>query len=142
VIVRTNFYGWSPADHGNTFGEWLYEGLRDRQTMSLITDYYFTPIEVTYFVNALKVVAQSSFQGILNIAGTERCSKYDFGMAMAQQFGFQTDTIAPRKNSELPNRVERPLDISLSTEKFSSFFDFELPDVKTGLKAFRQNLPS
>jgi dTDP-4-dehydrorhamnose reductase len=142
VIVRTNFYGWSPAGHGRTFGEWLYEGLKDRQPMNLITDYYFTPIEVTCFVQALKVVALSSFRGIVNIAGTERCSKYDFGMAMAKEFGFQTDNITLLKNKDLPNRVERPKDISLSTDKFSSLFDFELPGIKKGLWTFRKTMPA
>jgi dTDP-4-dehydrorhamnose reductase len=142
VILRTNFYGQSPAGHGKTFGEWLYTSLKDHVPIHLITDYYFTPIEVSYFVRALKIVALSKFCGILNIAGTERCSKYEFGMAMAREFEFQTDNIVPRKSNELPNRVKRPQDISLSTKKFSSLFNFELPDIKTGLKAFRQSLYS
>jgi dTDP-4-dehydrorhamnose reductase len=140
VVVRTNFYGCSPAGHARTFGEWLYYSLKDKTPIKLFTDYFYTPIEVTYFVKALLCVAQSEFCGILNVAGKERCSKYDFGIAMAHEFGFATDNVEAAEDVQHSGRALRPKDISLSTEKFRKTFDFELPDVKIGLKEFKKQL--
>jgi dTDP-4-dehydrorhamnose reductase len=140
--VRTNFFGWSPAGHGKTFGEWLYKSLKEQRPVRLITDYFFTPIEVSHFVAALKTVAESAYCGVINIAGTERCSKHDFGMAMAREFGFETGSVVPCTGAEMPGMVNRPRDLSLSTDKFTSLFGYRLPDVRQGLKTFRQNIPA
>ena len=137
VIVRTNFFGWSPANHPPTFGEWVFNNLKDKKPMNLFTDYYFTPIEVTYLAEAILEIGTTDFSGIINIAGSRRCSKYEFGMELATVFGFDPSPIRKCSVHSAAFRAKRQQDLSLSTEKFRQIFRYELPDLETSLIRFK-----
>lgn len=139
AIVRTNFYGWSPPSHPPTFGEWVFNSLKNKTPIKLFTDYYFTPIEVTYLAEALEEVATSYFHGIINIAGSERCSKYDFGMALSKIFGFDPVSITAGTMEPGTFKAMRQKDLSLSTEKYKRIFKRELPGLREGLLRFYKN---
>lgn len=141
IIIRTNFYGWSHPKHRPTFGEWLYESLSNNIPIKLFTNYYFTPIEVTALAEAIEIVMNSDFKGIINIAGAQRCSKYEFGMAMAEVFGFDSSLITPVKMLQDSFKVKRQPDLSLSIEKFNKIFSMRLPDLRTGLQRFKNTKP-
>lgn len=136
AIVRTNFYGWSHALHPPTFGEWVFNSLKNQIPINLFTDYYFTPIEVTYLAQALEKVAKSDYVGVINIAGSQRCSKYDFGMALAKIFNLDPTQINPVKIKPNSFKVRRQKDLSLSTEKFKRIFNQDLPNLREGLQRF------
>lgn len=137
VIVRTNFFGWSYPGHKTTAGEWMYESLKNKKRIRLYTDYYFTPIEVSELIKAIDLVSGSEYRGIINIAGTERCSKYEFGMAMAEVFGLDTDAVTPEKMVPGSFKVKRQQDISLSVEKFQKTFKAKLPGLIDSLEIFK-----
>jgi len=139
AIVRTNFYGWSPPSHPATFGEWVYNSLKNRTPIKLFTNYYFTPIEVTHLAEALEEVARSSFCGIINIAGSERCSKYDFGIALSRVFGLDPSSITAGTMEVGAFKARRQQDLSISTEKYKRLFKKELPGLREGLLRFYKN---
>ena len=139
AIVRTNFFGWSHDSHPATFGEWVYDNLKQQTPMNLFTNYYFTPIEVTYLAEAIETVAKTNFTGIVNIAGTERCSKYEFGMVLAEVFGLDDSSINPYEISANSFKAKRQQDLSLSTEKFERIFNRKLPNLREGIQRFYKN---
>lgn len=139
AIVRTNFYGWSPLSHPPTFGEWIYNSLKTKTPIKLFTDYYFTPIEVTYLAESLEEVARSDFYGIVNIAGSERCSKYEFGMVLSTVFGIDSGCITAGTMEPGVFKAKRQKDLSLSTEKFKRIFKGKLPGLREGLLRFYKN---
>lgn len=141
VIVRTNFFGWSHSHHTQTFGEWLYNSLNKKISINLYTDYYFTPIEVTYLAEALETLALSDFTGIINIAGSERCSKYDFGIGMSKVFGLDPSVIHSGKIEINTFKAKRQKDLSLSTEKFRKIFGRKLPGMGESLRKFYETKP-
>ena len=139
VIVRTNFFGWSPAGHPPTFGEWVYNNLKEKKPMNLFTDYYFTPIEVTYLAEAIETIVASSFSGILNIAGSERCSKYDFGITLADECGFDSGPITPSTIGSASFKAPRQQDLSLSNMKYQNIFHKKIPMLKENIRRFLKN---
>ncbi|MCK9579554.1 MAG: SDR family oxidoreductase [Methanoregula sp.] len=141
AIIRTNFFGWSPHGHAPTFGEWVYNNLKDNRSINLFTDYYFTPIEVTYLSEAINSVIRSDFSGIINIAGSERCSKYEFGIALAKESGFDPSWIHPSKIAPDSFKAPRQQDLSLSIEKFRKTFKLELPDLHQSIERTIQKEP-
>jgi dTDP-4-dehydrorhamnose reductase len=142
IIVRTNFFGWSPAGHPPTFGEWVYNSLKDKKPINLFYDYFFTPIEITYFIEALETVINSGFfYGIINIAGDTRCSKYDFGMEMAKTCDFDSYPITPTSMKNAPFVAVRPEELSLSTSKYRRIFKKELPTLRQSIERFCKNKP-
>jgi len=94
---------------------------------------------VTYLAEALEKVAKSNFVGVINIAGAQRCSKYDFGMVLAEIFNFDPTPIRPSKIRSTSFKVRRQKDLSLSTEKFKRIFNQNLPNLQEGLQRFYES---
>jgi len=141
AVIRTNFYGWCRGINRPNFGEWMYKSLRDKAPIKLFTDYYYTPIEVDHLAPALELVAKSDFTGVINIAGSERVSKYDFGASMAEAFGFSLENVTPIPLDPGAFTVPRQPDLSLSSDKFIKVFNRSLPKMKEGLALFKETVP-
>jgi dTDP-4-dehydrorhamnose reductase len=109
VIVRTSLlYGFDPIDP------------RTRQTLNgemprLFSDEYRCPIFVDDLADALIELAQNDFVGVMNVAGPQRLSRYEFGVKLARAF-----SVEPRFESALSATFPAPrprdctLDISLA----------------------------
>ncbi|MHB8163408.1 MAG: SDR family oxidoreductase [Methanoregula sp.] len=137
AIIRTNFFGWSPAGHVPTFGEWVYNSLVNKVPMNLFTNLFFTPIEVTFLSQSIERVVTSDYSGIINITGADRCSKYEFGMQLAKEFGLDPSPIHPTIMNPDSFIARRPVNLSLSNQKFNNLFDTHLPTLQESLKQFR-----
>jgi dTDP-4-dehydrorhamnose reductase len=136
LVVRTNFYGWSYNGHSMTFGEWIYKSLKEQKAIFLFTDYYFSAIEVTALCAALEKTLQDPIAGILNIVSSERFSKYDFGVALGKVCSFDISQVTPSVIQSDSFKVQRQLDLSLSTKKYESLFGHQLPGLLAGLETF------
>lgn len=136
IIVRTNFFGWSPLWHSPTFGEWIYNNLKEQNEMNLFTDYYFTPIEVGHLASIIEKIVHTNFYGIINIAGRDRCSKYDFGIKMAEMGDFSTECIHPSTLSKSGLCSKRPGDLSLSSVKLRDELNLYPPSLKESILSF------
>ncbi len=106
VIVRTSLiYGFDPMDS------------RTRQTLDggmplLFSDEFRCPILVNDLADALVEIAQNDFVGVLNVAGPQRLSRYEFGLILARWFG-----VEPKFQPALTasNSTRRPRDCTLNT---------------------------
>lgn len=107
VIVRTSLiYGFAPPDP------------RTQQTLRgemprLFTDEYRCPILVDDLADALLELAATAFVGVLNVAGPQRVSRYEFGLKLANAFRV-APLFAPASSasSETPRPRDCTLDIS------------------------------
>lgn len=109
VIVRTSLvYGFDPLDS------------RTRQTIAgemphLFTDEYRCPIWVDDLADALLELLQNDFIGVLNIAGPQRLSRYEFGVKLANAFRAEIKfQPALSASSPAPRPRDCTLDISLA----------------------------
>jgi len=50
VVIRTNFYGWSFFNHPPTFGEWLYNSLKEKKSHKVIYKLLFFYIRSRVFI--------------------------------------------------------------------------------------------
>lgn len=141
VIIRTNFFGWSPRGHIQTFGEWVYSNLEQKRPMTLFTNYYFSPIEVHYLSEAIDLVLKSDFSGIVNIAGSERCSKFEFGLRLARLTGYDASIITPAEVSGTSFKAPRQPDLSLSVTKFENRYQVKSPGLDACLRRFLDSMP-
>ena len=135
LIVRTNFYGWS-SGRKTTSGEWLYHALATRQPVRLFTDFFFTPIYVVDFVERLVRLLETSYRGVIHLAGGERLSKHAFGRLMAEVGSFPPEAVRTGSLDDVPMAAPRPKDISLSSARFTQLTGLELPEGRAGLMRF------
>jgi dTDP-4-dehydrorhamnose reductase len=136
-IVRTNIYGWN---HENKFSlaEWMLNKLENNEPLPAFRDIFFTPILVTDLAPCLLELKEKDFNGIIHIAGSEKCSKLEFAYNLAEVFNLDKNLIKPISYKDLKFVANRPEDISLDCSIAKSLLDTKLPNIKSGLRQMRQ----
>jgi dTDP-4-dehydrorhamnose reductase len=120
VIVRTSLvYGFAPMDP------------RTRQTLDgemsrLFTDEYRCPICVDDLADALIELAQNGFVGVMNIAGPQRLSRYEFGVELARAFRVDP-RFQPALSASSP--TPRPRDCALDISRAQGILKTRLRSV-------------
>lgn len=141
AIVRTNIFGWN-MQKKQCFSEWVYAGIKSGKRLNLFKDVYFTPILVNNLGRALAELVENDFNGLINIAGSERLSKLCFGETLAEVFGLSKENIVPASINGARLAAKRPLDPSLSIKKAQRALETELLDAKSGLEEKKALLES
>jgi len=137
LVVRTNFFGWGHP-HRRSFSDWVLDSLRRHQSISMFTDVFFTPILVNDLVTTAMELLKSGSSGIYNVAGSERVSKFDFGVGLARQFGFDVAAIVPRSVESFSYTARRPRDMSLDVTKAAVALGRPLPDIRRSVEALKE----
>ncbi len=69
----------------------LLATLRNGQPFSLFTDEYRTPLSLPGAARALCDLAASDCEGMWHVGGSERVSRYEFGLRLAGFLGVSKD---------------------------------------------------
>jgi len=135
LILRTNFFGWNCCSEKQTFAEWIYYSLKQREKINLFFDYIFCPIYIYNFINIVNELINRNVCGIYNVAGNDCISKLEFGYHLADQFKFDKNLINRISIDEHRFKAKRPKNMSLSTDKLKKV-GISPPSFETGLKKF------
>ncbi|MFC1920733.1 SDR family oxidoreductase [Chloroflexota bacterium] len=141
IIVRTAFYGWSLFNR-TSLAEWVFYNLKDGNRINMFTDVIFSPIITDDLAGLLLDMYNSGLSGVYNVAGSEQCSKYAFGMEIARTFGFDTGFISPGSVNDMVFKAPRARNLSLNTGKIERDLNKKLPDLKSGIERFRDIMPN
>ena len=117
LIIRTNPFGWNIKSDRISSAEWIYQSLVNKK-ITLYNDYIFSPIYSGELALILIKLLKYNKSGIYNIASKNICSKYDFGLHLAEIIKSNTSLIIEgtiKENSFLSNRN---FDLSLNTKNF------------------------
>ena len=140
LIIRTNFFGWGPISKPS-YSDWIISALKMKRNILVYSDVYFTPILATNLVNFIHALINLNARGIYNISSSERLSKYDFALKLAQISGLDSKCIEPVLYARSGQLVPRPLDMSLSNEKLKMMIDVPIQTIDSQLdELWHQNL--
>lgn len=117
LVVRTNFFGKSHSTK-KSFSDWIYAELSQGHKISMYTDVFYTPVYVSNLIRYVHIALEKKLTGIINIAGVDRISKYEFGVEFAKFFKLDTSLIQPISVDQSKGRVRRPKEMSLDVNKF------------------------
>ncbi len=137
VIVRTNIYGWNRQDK-KSLAEWMIDKLENNEKLPSFKDVYFSPILVNNLGEAILELYDLGYKGILNIAGSESCSKLEFAEKIADIFGFDKKLIKPISIDDLNLKAKRSKNMTLNLEKARNLLKTKLLGVKEGLEKFKE----
>ena len=138
IIIRTSIYGWNIVKVKNNFSSWIIDELSNNKQINVFTDQFNSMMLVNNCAEALKEIIDKDLTGILNIASSERTSKYDFAVKLAEIFDFNKDLIRPIYNSEVEGYEKRPSDVSLDVSKAKKELNSKLLDIKHGLLKLKE----
>jgi dTDP-4-dehydrorhamnose reductase len=132
LIVRTNFYGWGYS-YRPSFSDFIFNKLNSGQSVGLFTDIFYTPIIATTLANICHDLIDMGASGIVNVVGSERLTKHDFGIKLAFVFGLDSELIEPIKFNQMSNLIDRPRDMSLSNSKLLNIIKYRIPSLEEQL---------
>jgi dTDP-4-dehydrorhamnose reductase len=116
LVIRTNFFGWGMS-YRKSFSDKIISSLREKKPITLFTNIFYTPIVIEVLVDITHQLLDKKVNGIFNVVGDERLSKYQFGKIVTELFHLDHELITAGNTSENPNLIRRPKDMSLSNEK-------------------------
>jgi dTDP-4-dehydrorhamnose reductase len=139
AVVRTNIFGWG-LQQKQSLLEWIYHSLKARRKISLFSDVIFNPLIVNNLASCLWELLENDFVGILNAAAPKSLSKYDFGAAVAKEYGFGTGNIAESSLDKANFLAPRPKNTSLDCSKAAKFLETKRLAVDEAIGLSRQLL--
>src|SRR4029079_19339937 len=120
------------------FTDWILTSLDRGTTLNMFTDVFITPILINDLLDAIIQLLPINVAGVLNVAGSERVSKYGVGVRTARYFGYNPEQIRPISVEDFPFAAPRPRDMSLSTDRVSAILGRRMAGLDASLKRLRQ----
>lgn len=144
LIARVNLFGWSPSGERG-LAEWFLNNLHARNPIQGFTDVYFCPLLANHLARLFLEMLESGLSGLYHAVSPTCLSKYEFGQALARQFGLDGDLIAPASVQDSGLRAARSPRLTLRADKLTRDLGAPPPDLDAGLSRFhalyRQGYP-
>ena len=138
IIARVNFFGWSLSGT-RSLGEFFFNTLISKNSINGFIDVHFCSLYVSHLSDLLLEMIRADLSGIYHVVSSDHMTKYEFGCAIADQFGLDPSLIHPISVTESNLQAERSLNLTLSTKKLSSDLNRFLPTTLDGIKQFYED---
>ncbi len=135
IVARVNFFGWSLSGT-RSLSEFFFNKLSTGKRANGFTDVYFCTMFVGDLADTLVGMLEKGISGLYHTVGSEAIAKYDFGVRIARQFGFDEGLIKPISVEESGLTAKRSHNLRLSVHKLSTDLGIVIPAVSTGIEKF------
>jgi len=124
------------------FATWVIRSLRNCKAISVVEDHYNSPTLADNLAETILEIMGANATGAYHVLGSERISRYDFAMKIAEIFGLNRLLITPVKIKDLKVWVaNRPKDLSLSVDKIRRELEVSPLDLNEALKRMKCERP-
>ncbi len=132
LIIRTNFFGWSPTGQRSIL-EFFVNELRANRSVNGFTNVTTTSLYTQTLVDYIYQLKDHT--GTFHVASRDAITKYKFGIKVAEVFNLNESLIAPTESSD-------GKDLSLNTKKLAEALGVEVQTQSEGLLLARSSQPS
>jgi len=134
LVIRTNFFGCGTS-YRSSFSDFIYDNLYRGKKINLYDDIFYTPIDIKSLIVIINNLINQKKDGVYNISGSDRVSKYDFGINLAKIFSLKENLIVRKSFFDFNHTAKRPMDMSLDNQKISNELNTVLPNLNKCLKS-------
>jgi len=138
-VARVNFFGWSLSGT-RSLSEFFYNHLSSGDQANGFTDVWFCTMFVGDLGTTLIQMLEKGLSGLYHVVGSEAITKYEFGLRVARQFGFDEGLVRPISVEESGLTARRSHNLRLSVHKLFTDLGIEIPGVSTGIEKFYTQL--
>lgn len=135
IVARVNFFGWSLSGK-RSLSEFFFNNLSTGQACNGFSDVWFCPMFVGDLAETLIRMLEKGLSGLYHVVGSQALTKYEFGLRISQQFGFDSQQVIPISVEESSLTARRAHNLRLSVHKLSTALGMEVPGVSTGIEKF------
>jgi dTDP-4-dehydrorhamnose reductase len=137
AILRTMWlYGTSPSPRPY-YSQWAAAQLRNGATLSAPTDELGNPTLIDDLAFAIVHVIDRTYTGVLNIAGPDLLSRFEFLQRIATEWSLPGAQLLPTTSAGTNRIAHRPLKSGLISFRASATLDIRFTGVEDGLRAER-----
>lgn len=130
-------FGMVPPNATSFIQPWI-ESLQAGEGLKLFVDEFRTPVSARTAAQGLLLVLQIT-PGTINLGGKERISRYDFGLLLADVFGFDSSLISPIYQKDLQMAAPRAADVSMDISKALAL-GYNLPPLRGELEVMMRSI--
>lgn len=116
AICRTALMFGDDSSLSPSFIQPMIAAMRENRPQQLFVDEFRTPVNVSSAVRGI-LLALATARGRIHLGGSERISRYDFGLMLRDVLGMGASPILPAKREEVPMAAPRPQDVSLDSSR-------------------------
>ena len=131
IVIRTNIYGFNYSPK-NSLVEWAMRELRRNKIIDGFADVYFTPLYTKQLAEAIWLLLQVDYAGIINVGSKQSLSKYEFLIKLADQFKIDTSLINKISVDGIKSEIKRPKKTNLNTDRMRELIGKEF-DIDEGI---------
>lgn len=132
LIVRTNFFGWSPSGDRGIL-DFFYRAFVEGKEVTGFDDYVVSSLYVGNLFDALRGLISVGATGLHHVASSSPLSKYDFGMAVAQVGRLSLASMTRGQMRKVKGLAQRGSNLSLSSEKAEQLLGWKMSSTEAGL---------
>ncbi len=134
LTFRVNFFG--DSQEKNSLYNFFKKSAEENIQVRGFHDLYFTPLYVEHLVKVVIDNMNKLQPGLYHLVGSERISKYEFGVGVFESFGKSRDLVIPTSAMKEGSKI-RSLDLSLSNSKLAKY-GVTFPSYQLGLEHLSQ----
>ncbi|MDD5075388.1 MAG: sugar nucleotide-binding protein, partial [Candidatus Peribacteraceae bacterium] len=97
-----------------------------------------TPTLVNDLAEASCSLVEVGASGIVNVAGPDRMSRYEFALHIARIFDLPVSKIIPVTTMELKQPARRPLNAGLLYDRLFQLANLQMKGVETGIRYLKE----
>ena len=132
LIIRTTVvYGWERQR--KNFVHRLLKSMREGIPIKVPKDQIGTPTYAPDLAQYAIKLSKTDLKGVVNVAGTDWVSRYEFALEAARIFDLPQEFIRPVTTNELAQPAARPLVAGLRTEKVKAILQTTIASSRESL---------
>ncbi len=137
LVCRVNFYGWSISGR-RSLAEWFFNKFSLGEPVKGFTDAIFSPLLATDLAETLLKLIEHLSVGLFHVVNPQSISKYAFGLALAETFGFNKSLITPASIKDSGLAAARSPNLNLDPGKLIRELGESLPNQQMEMEKFHQ----
>lgn len=139
-IIRTIVVYGQGINIKQNFPLWVLQSLQEGKQIRCAVDQISNPTHVGDLALAVVRVFEMNREGFYHVCGSERLSRYEFAMGVAEVFGLDGSLITPVRSAELQQSAPRPLVTGFITLRAESELGLKGMDTREGLTLMKREL--
>ena len=117
IIARMPLMFGMPNNKKTTLIQSMQGSLSSGQSLKLFADEFRSPIWTHHAAIFILSLLNNKFTGFIHIGGSQRVSRYQFGIMLSDVLKYPHEKIVSCRQSEIKMSAPRPLDVSLNSSK-------------------------
>lgn len=138
LIVRVNFFGFGVTKKSNLLDEIILK-LSLGENFYGFTDVQFNPISIEQVVVGVNMLIKLGASGLINLAGNEIVSKFDFTQIVSEVFDLDKSLVKPHSSSGHQTGVRRVNYLPLDNTKFTNLTGHKFPTLRGMLDQLKED---